>query len=144
MDSQKQCLCPSAPGAPGQSVLIGVVTNDGGRGRVVPTSSPLPVTIDLLSLAEPVSPSEVFRFAAPCRSSSCVHFKQEQCELAARGVSRLEEVASDLPKCSIRPRCRWFQQEGAAICRRCPQVITDVYSPSGDMLYVVFGEEQPQ
>src|SRR5579872_6709654 len=91
-------LCPSAPGVPGESVVIGVVTDCAGEGRVIPTASPLPVTVDLLALADPVSPSEVFRFASPCRASQCLHFQNSRCELAERGVSRLAEVTAELPK----------------------------------------------
>lgn len=39
-------------------------------------------------------------------------------------------VAEELPPYSIRANCRWWQQEGKAACMRCPQVITDTYSPS--------------
>lgn len=30
-----------------------------------------------------------------------------------------------LPRCSIRPRCRWFAQAGPRACAVCPLVITD-------------------
>jgi hypothetical protein len=42
-----------------------------------------------------------------------------------RVVEKLPAVAEDLPPCSIRRNCRWWQQEGKAACQRCPQIITD-------------------
>jgi len=72
-----------------------------------------------------------------------VHFRDDACRLAARSVAVLTEVTEDLPRCSIRPQCRWFRQEGPAMCRRCPQIVTDQYRPSAEMLRVVYGEAPP-
>jgi hypothetical protein len=138
----KAPLCPSAPGCPGASVLIGVVTGEPGSPRVMPTEDPIEVTEDLLALAGPVSPSEVFRFASRCRGKACVHFSGDACQLAARGVAILPEVVTELPKCAIRPQCRWFRQEGLAMCKRCPQIVTEHYAPPPEMLRVVLGEEE--
>ena len=38
---------------------------------------------------------------------------------------RFDPVVRALPRCAIRPTCRWFRQEGPAACFRCPQVVTD-------------------
>jgi hypothetical protein len=132
-------LCPSSRGAVKDSVLIGVVTSHADGPRVVPTERAIPVTSEILQMAEPVGPSEVFRFASPCQAGKCPHFKNEACQLAVRSVDLLEAVTADLPKCSIRPHCRWFRQEGAAICKRCPQVVTDQYNPSEAMIQIVYG-----
>ncbi|HEV2426057.1 MAG TPA: nitrogen fixation protein [Terriglobia bacterium] len=132
-------LCPSSRGALADSVLIGVVTAQADGPRVVPTERALPVTPEILALAEPVSPSEVFRFASPCQAGKCPHFQNQACQLAVRSVKLLEPVEDGLPKCSIRPHCRWFRQEGAAICKRCPQVVTDQFSPSETMVQIVYG-----
>lgn len=137
--SHNQILCPSAPPAIGDSVLIGVVTGSPDVPRVIPTERALPVTVDLLALADPVRPSEVFRFASPCRSEACVHFESGACQLAVRGKRLLDAVTEDLPPCPIRRDCRWFRQEGPAICKRCPQVITDQYKPYDKMLDIVYG-----
>jgi hypothetical protein len=101
------------------------------------------VTQALLDLAGPVSPTEVFRFAATCRTSACTHFQGGACQLAARSVEILSEVSVALPHCAIRPACRWFRQEGPAICRRCPQIVTDQYSPAAEMVRVVYGDAPP-
>ncbi len=137
--SSNPILCPSAPPTIGEAVLIGVVTGSPEAPRVVPTEAVLPVTVDLLAMADPVRPSEVFRFASPCRAEACVHFESGACQLAARGTKLLDPVTEDLPPCPIRRDCRWFRQEGAAICKRCPQVITDQYKPYDKMLEIVYG-----
>jgi hypothetical protein len=123
-------LCPSAQPSWEGSVAIGVVSGTAEAPRVTHFPNALPVTEGLLALAEPVTPSEVFRFAAACMCSGCVHFEAEQCRLANRIVQLLPVVAERLPACPIRPNCRWWRQEGKAACMRCPQVATDNYNPS--------------
>jgi hypothetical protein len=93
----------------------------------------VPVTGELLDLARPVTPPEVFRFAAPCMKAGCVHFQGNACSLAARVVQLLPEVTDKIPRCAIRPSCRWWRQEGVAACYRCPQVVTENYNPSDEM-----------
>jgi len=136
-------LCPSAPGSPDDSVLIGVVTSHSEGPRMVPTETAMPVTPEILKMAEPVSPSEVFRFASSCRAGKCPHFENEKCQLAVRSVVLLEPVADDLPKCPIRSLCRWFRQEGPEMCRRCPQIVTDQFKPYDQMIQIVYGTDPP-
>jgi hypothetical protein len=81
-------LCPSAqPEWPG-AVVIGVVGGTAREPEVGFVPQARPVTAELLQLAEPVHPAEVFRFAAPCLCSGCVHFALETCHLASRIVRR--------------------------------------------------------
>jgi hypothetical protein len=131
--SDPQPLCPSAqPDWEGASV-IGVVGGTAEEPRTAHLVAPQPVTNEILSLSGPVTPTEVFRFAAPCMSSGCVHFADSQCRLATRIVKLLPAVVERLPGCAIRSHCRWWQQEGKAACMRCPQVVTDNYNPSEQM-----------
>jgi hypothetical protein len=132
-------LCPSSRGTLADSVLIGVVTGHADGPRIVPTERAIRVTHEILKMAEPVGPSEVFRFASPCQSGRCPHFQNEACQLAVRSVDLLQPVADGLPKCSIRSHCRWFRQEGGEICKRCPQVVTDQFNPSEAMVQIVYG-----
>lgn len=101
------------------------------------------VTREIIQLARPVSPSEVFRFASTCRTSGCIHFKDAACQIAARSVGLLDEVVTRLPKCPIRAQCRWFHQEGPAMCRRCPQIVTEQHAPSAEMLRIVDETDPP-
>lgn len=123
-------LCPSAqPDWPGAQA-IGVVGGDAHQPRVAYLEHPVPVSDSLLALAEPVLPTEVFRFAASCIEVRCRHFTEGTCRLAAKVVALLPEQANGLPACHIRGRCRWFRQEGINACRRCPMVATHDANPS--------------
>jgi len=112
------------------SVVFGVVGGTVQEPRLGYLTQPLPVTDELLALAAPAKPTKVFRFAAPCAASACVHFKDDRCRLATRAVQTLPLVAEVLPACRIRRDCRWWRQEGADACRRCPMVVTEVEHPS--------------
>ena len=118
------------------SVVIGVVGGTADAPLMSHLETPQPITDELLALARPVTPTEVFRFAAPCLCSGCVHFKDAKCGLAERVAMRLPAAADQLPQCAIRPQCRWWRQEGRAACMRCPQVVTDNYNPSTVMIEV--------
>ena len=126
-------LCPSAQADWHGSVAIGVVGGTANEPRVTHLPNTLPVTDSLIALTRPVTPTEVFRFAAPCRRDRCLHFETQECQLAKRIVRLLPPVKDELPLCAIRPQCRWWQQEGATACLRCPQVVTDNYNPSNVM-----------
>ncbi|MEH2071079.1 MAG: nitrogen fixation protein [Nostoc sp.] len=132
-------LCPSARPELANSVVFGLV---GGmtQARVTYLKQPLPVTDELLAKASPVTPTEIFRTAAPCALNKCQHFDGQDCRLATRVAEKLPAVVAELPPCSIRRDCRWWQQEGKAACLRCPQIITDNYNPSGLMHEVALSE----
>jgi hypothetical protein len=128
--AQRAPLCPSAqPGMDGAfAFAVAGVRQDGIQvgylqGRV-------PVTGELLALAGPVKPTEVFRFAAPCAGSGCRHYDGSECRLASKFVQLTPPVTRALPACTVRPDCRWWRQEGKAACMRCPQVVTEMYEYS--------------
>ena len=123
-------LCPSARPEWENSTVFGVVTGTVEGPRVTYLNQRQPVTDELMALSGSVTPTEVFRIAAPCAGKGCQHFDGRDCRLAMRIVQQLPTVAQELPPCSIRRDCRWWQQEGKAACMRCPQVITDNYNPS--------------
>ena len=139
-------LCPSAQPDWEESVVFGVVGGTAEEPRVAHLETTLPLDDELRARVEPVTPAEVFRMAAPCLCTGCVHFEGETCNLAKRIVRVLPTVTDRLPKCAIRPRCRWWQQEGPAACARCPQVVTDNYNASESMREAAYGplaENQP-
>lgn len=117
--------CPSADPGWADAQLIGVV---GGSvdAPEVHYVAPRPVTPELLALASPVTPTEVFRFASRCQEGACGHFREGKCGVAAAMVAKVEglEVQS-VPHCSIRSTCRWWAEHGATACRRCARVVTD-------------------
>jgi len=129
-----ESLCPSAQPEWKGSVALGVIAGTADQPWMVQFATPQPVTDELLSLCDPVTSTEVFRFAAPCMCAGCVHFADAKCRLATRIVKFLPIATDELTPCAIRPRCRWWQQEGKAACSRCPQVVTDNYNPSESMI----------
>ena len=85
---------------------------------------------EISALAAPLKPTEVFRLAATCAEHKCPHFDGADCRLAARVVKILPSVVDRLPPCVIRKECRWYFQEGAAACKRCPEITTVSYDLS--------------
>lgn len=83
-------------------------------------------TPELLGSTAPVLPTTVLRLAATCEESRCAHFDGAECGLARNIVALLPPVVGVLPRCAIRPQCRWFHQEGRPACLRCPQVVTQM------------------
>jgi hypothetical protein len=126
-------LCPSAQPDMAESVVFGVVGGTAVEPRLIHLVEPRPVTEELLAMADPVKPTEVFRFAAPCAGSRCAHYDGANCRLAQRTIALLPAVVETLPPCRIRAHCRWWLQEGRAACLRCPQVVTENYLPSEQM-----------
>lgn len=118
------------------AVAIGIVVGTAETPHMRLLNCPLPVTPELLQLTEPVRPTEVFRFAAPCLGNRCGHFADSSCQLVTKVATMLPAVQDELPKCDIRPRCRWFEQEGAAACLRCPQIVTHDANRSAQIQHV--------
>ncbi len=135
MKAEPQTVCPSAQPDWEGAKVFGVVGGTPDMPETAYLAAPAPVTDELLELAQPVSPDEVFRIAAPCACSRCDHFDstQSQCKLAEKIVRWVPVVSESLPVCSIRAECRWWQQEGREACFRCPQVVTRNVVPSDAM-----------
>ena len=127
-------MCPSAQPDMEDSLVLGVLEKTPEGPKLAWIEKPQPVTPELLSLTHDTDPRLVFRFAARCEEKRCVHFDGQNCQLATRIVQILPRAVDSLPPCSIRPECRWYQQEGKAACLRCPEVVTHLHDPSPDML----------
>ncbi|HWW61044.1 MAG TPA: nitrogen fixation protein [Thermoanaerobaculia bacterium] len=128
-------LCPSARPEMEGSVVLGVIRELGGEEIVHHLAEPLPVTPEILALAAPARPTEVFRFAAPCAEHACGHFDGTDCRLAAKMVAVVSHTLPELPPCRIRATCRWFVQEGKAACHRCPLIFSETANPSPELAY---------
>ena len=103
-------LCPSAqPGMEGCRVL-GVVRHDSATPVLEYLSTRVPATPEVLAMAAPLQPTEVYRLAATCAEHACPHFDGADCQLATRIVQILPAVVDALPPCIIRRNCRWFTQ----------------------------------
>jgi hypothetical protein len=123
-------LCPSAQPGMDRAMVLGVVQQDGPRPVVEYVKTRIPATPEVLAMAAPLKPTEVFRLAATCAEHKCPHFDGADCRLATRVAKMLPPVVDSLPPCAIRKECRWFSQEGAAACMRCPQITTLSYDLS--------------
>lgn len=138
-EAAEDLLCPSShPGIAG-AIVLGVVEHGPDGPEVAYLNEHVPATPELLQVSAPANPGEVFRLAGPCQTASCPHFDGRDCGLAARIVRNLDPVVASLPPCLIRRTCRWFAQEGAAACHRCPQVMTVNYHASPALEQAVFG-----
>jgi hypothetical protein len=126
-------LCPSAQPDLPQSTIFGVISGENGVSEVKFLPEQLAVTPELLSMCAPVSPTEVFRFAAPCQQNKCLHFDGQECRLTNNLVQILPARNRRLEFCAIRDSCRWFFQQGASACDRCTEVVTMYYNPPADL-----------
>lgn len=126
-EASARIQCPSSRPEMSGSAVFGVVLGSVEQPRVAYLDQLQPVTGDLLALAGPVAPTEVFRFAAPCAGGACQHFDGTDCRLASRIVEGLPAAVDQLPKCAIRDSCRWWLQEGAEACFRCPLIASESY-----------------
>jgi hypothetical protein len=122
-------LCPSARSGDDDAVVFGVAEGTATAPMVAYLRHPLPL-VEVRHLAGDLEPQEVFRTAAPCAMSACVHFTGSNCSLVTRLVARVEPVVEKPPPCSIRSRCRWWAEQGVAACRRCPQLVTIDFAPT--------------
>ncbi|MFL5338447.1 MAG: hypothetical protein ACJ8H8_36130 [Geminicoccaceae bacterium] len=120
-------LCPSGKCEPGAK-LLGLVQQDGTIGYL---GDPLEIDAEFVDRAnQGRTPERRFRFVNPCAECGCRQWTGTRCGVIDR---TLEELAGDetqsLPRCGIRPHCRWFRQNGADACRVCSLVITDTRQP---------------
>jgi hypothetical protein len=123
-------LCPSAQPGMDNCRVLGVVQQAGPTPRLDYLDQAIAATPEILALAAPLKPTEVYRLSATCAEGKCPHFDGADCRLATRIVNILPAVVDALPPCPIRKDCRWFSQEGGAACRRCPEITTVSYDLS--------------
>jgi hypothetical protein len=115
----EKILCPSARCREG-ALLIGVQ----GEERLGFVTPPLPLDRDFIERAtRDGRPEQRFRFAEPCLEKGCRQWTGSACGVIER-IGQAEAPA-ELPECGIRPRCRWFAQQGPRACGVCPYVLTD-------------------
>ena len=128
-DPTRPKLCPSAQPDQDGAVAFGIIGGTPEEPMVGYLDEPLPVTPELLQLAKPVRPTQVFRFGAPCAEGGCQHFDGASCKLGQK-LATLPTAVDRLPRCRLRPSCRWFAEQGGAACLRCPIVVTTHHRPS--------------
>jgi hypothetical protein len=121
---QKKSMCPSSSCEEGSN-LLGIIQND---GHVSFLSDRLTINEEFIQIAHTGrSPEKRFRFSNVCVSSSCKQWNKGRCGVIDKiieDIGRIKEP-DELPRCSIRAECRWYQQCGGKACIVCPEVITD-------------------
>jgi hypothetical protein len=132
--------CPSAQPDSKASRIYGVMTGPADHRRVGYLTETIKPTPELLALSGEAKPTQLFRIAAPCMNGACRHFNGA-CTLAQRIVDMAPVVVDGLPECQIRPTCRWYLQEGAKACVRCPQIMTDKVNASEEDIKIALGDK---
>lgn len=145
MANENPVLCPSSRVDQPSAAVFAVVSATAADATAIYLEESQAVTPELLSLVAPASAAEVLRVASPCAQKQCAHFDSpgDRCRLATKVVRWMPVAVEKLPRCAIRPSCRWWQQEGAQACKRCPLVITDsVAQGSADVLKAIADPQQ--
>lgn len=127
--------CPSGDAGRPESVVLGVRSGDGGE--VVYLADPVPAADVLGAIPAGIAPNRVLRFASHC-VSDCANRVGEACGLIERIRAVPQEAGAEdgpLPRCHLRPQCKWWNQVGVEGCRRCPAVVT--LNPHDDELRVL-------
>lgn len=131
--------CPSGDSRRPEAIVLGV--RSGESGEVAYLDAPIPAAEVLPVIPEGIAPDRVLRFASHC-VAECANRIGEACGL----IDRIRTVpaapdgpaASAVPRCHLRPRCKWWNQVGVDACHRCPAVVTRV--DPGDELGVLVAD----
>jgi hypothetical protein len=118
--------CPSAQPDMADARVFGLIGGTEDSPRVAYLKPGVRVPSGILERLGKLSPMHVFRFAGTCEESRCTHFDGSRCQLGNRIATMLPPVVDALPACQIRANCRWFAEQGGAVCLRCPQIVTSV------------------
>ncbi|GGP77581.1 hypothetical protein GCM10010278_65080 [Streptomyces melanogenes] len=126
--------CPSGEAHRPESVVLGVRSGD--DGQVVYLAEPVPAAQVLPSIPEGIAPHRVLRFASHC-VSGCANRVGDACGL----IERIQTLPSPdatgaVPRCHLRPHCKWWTQAGVDACHRCP-AITTLNSPDDQLAVLV-------
>ena len=125
MKTNKTILCPSSRAQTGAR-LLGIRQED---GRVAILPEPLKIDESFIDISNQLATAEQqFRFTNKFVESGCKQWTGQRCGVADNLIqaSQSLKLETTLPKCGIRGQCRWYHQNGAAACKICPLVITEV------------------
>lgn len=121
MEVQPVTWCPSgAPDRP-ESVVLGV--RSGEDGQVSYLAEPLPAAEVVGVIPDGIPPTRVLRFASHC-VSECANRSGEACTLIDRVTTLPAPTTGPVPRCHLRPHCKWWHQSGTSACHHCPAVAT--------------------
>ncbi|WP_157134608.1 hypothetical protein [Sphingomonas sp. PAMC 26605] len=106
--------------------VFGVVAGTLAEPRIAYLKHDAKVGAEVIDRLGTLDPTLIFRYSGVCENSACGQFDNGRCGLGHRILEQLMPVVDTLPSCQIRATCRWHQEQGDAICLRCPQVMTRV------------------
>ena len=135
--------CPSAQPDMEGARVIGVISGTKEEPRIAFLGPGVQVDPSAASRLGALEPTQVFRFAAKCEESHCVHFDGTRCSLAQRIVSQLAPTVDVLPVCQIRATCRWYAEQGGDACMRCTQVVTMIPKRDDALNRAALAEAEP-
>jgi hypothetical protein len=121
---QELSWCPSGTVTDPESVVLGV--RSGASGELSYLAAPIPAADVISLIPDDIEPRRVLRFASHC-VSSCANRAGDDCTLVDR-LTKLpaESELASIPRCHLRPHCKWWNQVGVEACRRCPAVVTTI------------------
>lgn len=115
--------CPSAKCRQGAK-LLGIVQGD---GTIAYLGSTVIIDEHFVRIASAGrDPEKRFRFSDQCVEAGCKQWTGTRCSVVEDVIRHLSPKPRPLPECSIRPRCRWFNQAGQLACFACPFVVTNL------------------
>ena len=126
MEQKDSIMCPSNRCKPG-SKLLGIRQDDGSVS-ILPEALPIDQAfIDKVTNHER-PPEQRFRFTNKCIEHGCNQWTGKGCGVIDQVIQFLDNipVSDELPRCSIRVRCRWFLQKGGDACKVCPFILTEI------------------
>ena len=117
-------LCPSSRFTKGASLLG--IKNEKGEMDILKTPIKITTEIHEQFSTTVAKPEKTLRFVNKCVQSGCKQWTGTKCGVIDSILERVEEqyVKDNLPECSIRETCRWYDQNGSDACKVCPLVTT--------------------
>jgi hypothetical protein len=137
MITDNNTLCPSSRAETG-AILLGIITPE---EQVAMLSEQVEINQEFIdAVSQEKTPESQFRFANRCVKSGCQQWASGRCgviDAVMKVNPNLQVENINLPICSIRSQCRWYQQVGANACAVCPFIITDSLVRTEDRLIYV-------
>ena len=125
--------CPSSDPSAKDARVFAVIGGTAEEPRASFLAKGVEVPAELLATPEGIAPKRIFRFTGKCENGACGQFANGNCQLGKTVSRMMADVVDTVPACTIRGDCRWYAENGPAICRKCPQVVTTVQPAEADM-----------
>lgn len=132
--SQRRHACPSSHPKAEDARVFAVIGGTAHAPRASYLAKGVDLPEELLATPEGIAPTRVFRFTGTCKEGACQQFANGNCQLGKTIDRLLAPVSDNVPACTIRGECRWFAENGSAICLKCPQIVTTLRPTDPELL----------